>query len=509
MYRFWTAFFLASFVFSGAPKISSRLSKDEQILHAANRLTFGATPQDIAAIRKVGVEKWVDQQLRPETIAENPALTERLRALDSLGLSNAELIQKYPPPQLIRNKKKEDGEANAETMAARQAVRKVYTDLAEAKVLRAVHSNRQLEELLTDFWFNHFNVFFDKGFDRVLVTSYERDAIRPHVLGNFRDLLLATARHPAMLFYLDNWTSVSTDGLPQVRRKAAAKQKRAAGLNENYARELLELHTMGVDGGYTQKDVTEVARCFTGWSIAEIREGGKFQFRPMLHDRKAKQVLGEVIQPGRGEEDGLEVIDILVRHPATARFISTKLAQRFVSDAPPETLITKMAATFTKSRGDLRAVTRTMLTAPEFWAPEAYQAKMKMPLEMIASALRATGAEVTTTAALQQELRTMGQPLYRKVEPTGYTAMAEEWTNSAALLARMNFGIQLTQNKVRGVRVDLDGRLGGKRTAAAIAEALLLRAPAAETLAALETKADATPARVAGLVLGGPEFQRR
>lgn len=498
MLRRFVSILLAASLLPAAPK----LSKEQRVLHAANRLTFGATGAELAAIRRIGVEKWVEQQLHPEKITEDAAFIERLKRYASIHMTNAQLMDKYP----FR-----PGQAGAGNAAN---ARLVYVELAEAKLLRAVHSKRQLEELLADFWFNHFNVFFDKGFDRVLVTSYEREAIRPHVLGNFKDMLLATARHPAMLFYLDNWTSVSTEGLEELRRRfqgrkkqGPAGQQRATGLNENYARELLELHTMGVDNGYTQQDVTEVARCFTGWSISDIREGAQFKFNALLHDTKEKKVLGHVIRAGRGEEDALEVIDILVNHPATAKFISTKLAQRFVADVPPAGLINKMAATFTKTHGDLREVTRTMLTAPEFWSPEVYKAKMKMPFEMVASALRATGATVDNGILIQQELRTLGQPLYRKVEPTGYYPFAEEWTNSAALLSRMNFGMQLTQNKVRGVKVDLDKALGGKTAPAEIAQALLLHPPASATLKALQS--GATPAHIAGLVLGGPEFQRR
>jgi uncharacterized protein (DUF1800 family) len=336
--------------------------------------------------------------------------------------------------------------------------------------------------------------------DRLLVTSYERDAIRPHVLGNFKDLLLATARHPAMLFYLDNWRSVSV---------ARPGGRRAAGLNENYARELLELHTLGVDNGYTQQDVTEVARCFTGWSIAGLREDPQFRFLPRMHDQKEKRVLGRVLPANGGEADGLAVIDMLAAHPATAKFISTKLAQRFVADAPPPALIQRMAATFTKTHGDLREVMRTMLKSPEFWSSSAYQAKMKMPFEMVASALRVTGAQVANPAVLQQELRSLGQPLYRKGEPTGYYPFAEEWTNSASLLTRMNFGLALAQNKVRGIRVDLGKTVGTKTNPTEIAQTLLLRPAAPETLQSIQNTPEITPARIAGLVLGSPEFQRR
>ena len=482
MLRQFLALLLSLSLFPAAP---TKLNKDQRALHAASRLTFGPTPTDLTAIQKLGVDKWIDQQLHPETIPENPALLERLKAFETLQLSNKDLIAKYP-------RKAGTGAKNVQT---------VYRELAEAKLLRAVHSTHQLEELMADFWYNHFNVFFDKGADRLLVTSYERDAIRPHVLGNFKDLLLATAKHPAMLFYLDNWTSVNTTRL--------RGRKKAAGLNENYARELLELHTMGVDNGYTQADVTEVARCFTGWSIANLREDPQFQFRPLLHDNGAKTVLGQAILPGRGQDDGLQVIDMLVRHPATAKFISTKLAQRFVADAPPPALIARMAATFTKTHGDIREVMRTMLKSPEFWAASSYNAKMKMPFEMVASALRATNATVTNSMAIQQELRAQGQPLYRKGEPTGYYPFAEEWTNSAALLSRMNFGLALTQNKVRGTRIDLAQTLANKTKPIEIAQTLLLHAPAPETLKAIESKSETNPAQIAGLVLGSPEFQRK
>ena len=356
-----------------------------------------------------------------------------------------------------------------EMIAAQQPNQVVYHDLTDAKMMRAVQSTHQVEELLADFWFNHFNVFYDKGINRMLTSSYEREAIRPHVLGNFKDLLLATSQHPSMLFYLDNWTSMSEEAA-----KRGGGKKKAQGLNENYARELLELHTMGVDKGYTQKDVTEVARCFTGWSITAPRVGGAFTFNPRVHDRGEKMVLGHRIPAGGGKEDGLKVIDILMEHPSTAHFIATKLAQRFVADEPPTALVERMAKSFTKTKGEIRPMLQVMFASPEFWSEGAYKAKIKMPFEMVASALRATNAQVDSTVALTQQLATLGQPLYKKVEPTGYYASAEEWTNSAALLGRMNFAMALTSNKVPGVKVAIDP----------------------------------SDARAKGLALGGPEFQR-
>ena len=380
-------------------------------------------------------------------------------------------------------------------------------DLSEAKLLRAVYSNRQLDEVLVDFWYNHFNVFIEKGNDRFLVTSYERDSIRPHVLGKFKDMLVATAQDPAMLFYLDNWQSVAAK-TPEELAKMGARARFARGLNENYARELLELHTLGVDGGYTQKDIIAVARCFTGWTIKNPFQGGvgTFDFNDRTHDKGEKVVLGVTIPAGGGKEDGLKVLDILVHHPSTARFISKKLAQRFVADDPPPALIDRMAKTFREKDGDIREVMRTMLASKEFWSQGAWHAKMKSPLEMIASAIRATGADVQSASMLAQQLQQLGEPLYRKVEPTGYSSANAEWTNSAALLARMNFGLALAQNKAPGLKVDTS-RFEKLSTPESIAKAILFTASTPETQAAISQ--DKEPGKIAGLVIGSPEFQRR
>jgi uncharacterized protein (DUF1800 family) len=326
----------------------------------------------------------------------------------------------------------------------------VARDLAEGKLLRAIYSNRQLEEVLVDFWFNHFNVYLDKGADRILVTAYERDAIRPHVLGKFRDLLEATAKSPAMLFYLDNWQSVGATP-PRARGRAAEARR---GLNENYGRELLELHTLGVDGGYTQKDVTEVARCFTGWTVRQPQMGGEFTFNPRTHDEGEKVVLGVKIPAGGGISDGEKVLDIVARQPSTARFISRKLAERFVADDPPAALVDRMAQTFSKTDGDLRAVMKTMLESKEFWSAGAYRSKMKSPLEMVASAVRAVNGDVDYALTLNNQVAQMGEPLYRKLEPTGYSNAGKEWMSSAGLVARMNFALNLANNRVAGVKVN-------------------------------------------------------
>jgi uncharacterized protein (DUF1800 family) len=342
----------------------------------------------------------------------------------------------------------------------------VAYDLLEAKLLRAIEGKRQLAEELDDFWFNHFNVYYDKGSDRFLIPEYEREAIRPHVLGKFRELLEATAKSPAMLFYLDNFQSVRPD------IDANAKNRRVKrGLNENYGRELMELHTLGVNGGYTQHDVTEVARCFTGWTIQEPRRGGGFFYNDNLHDKSEKVVLGHVIPAGGGIEDGEKVLDILAKHPATAKFISTKLAQRFVADNPPQPLIDKMAKTFLATDGDIREVMKTMLDSKEFWSQGAFRAKVKTPFELVASSVRALNGDVRSAAALANQVGNLGEPLYRKQEPTGYSNLNADWVNSAALLGRMNFAVQLTQNRVPGVKVS------------------------------------AAPS--AGLMIGSPDFQRR
>ena len=377
----------------------------------------------------------------------------------------------------------------------------VAFDLSEGKLYRAILSNRQLEEQLVDFWYNHFNVFLDKGADRYLVPTYEREAIRPHVLGKFRDLLEATAKSPAMLFFLDNWESVGA-----TPRRPNAKQP-ARGLNENYARELMELHTLGVDGGYTQKDVTEVARCFTGWTIRQPREGGDFFYNDRVHDKGEKIVLGVKIPAGGGKDDAEKVLDILARHPSTARFISRKLAERFVSDDPPQKLIDKMAKTFRDKNGDIREVMKTMLTSDEFFSQAAYRAKVKSPFEMIVSAVRATGAQVDFAFPLANQIAQLGQPLYRKLEPTGYSDANSEWVSSAALLARMNFALSLAQNKVQGSKVDAS-LFGGDPSE--VARRVLFTDAKPETLAAIEKQTQgATSAPVVGLMLGSPDFQRR
>lgn len=588
-----------------AKLFQKKLNKDEQVLHALDRLSFGPQPGDVQAVKKMGVKKWVDQQLHPERIKENPELEAQLEPLESLRMTAKEAVQHYPPPQLIkaiadgRQQLPEDPilRASVQRLVARYRVRTgqdgatattpapdpngdmeplkpidqvldsqelqtlrtgkpdqkrellaslsvdklddmlialprgqrqqlfnfapadvrrkilvlnapqqaVAYDLLEAKLLRAIESKRQLAEELDDFWFNHFNVFYEKGSDRFLIPEYEREAIRPNVLGKFRDLLEATAKSPAMLFYLDNFQSVRADIDANNRNR---KVKR--GLNENYGRELMELHTLGVNGGYTQHDVTEVARCFTGWTILEPRRGGGFFYNDKLHDKGEKVVLGHVIPAGGGMEDGEKVLDILATHPSTAHFISKELAQRFVADNPPPALVDRMAQTFLATGGDIREVMKTMLTSKEFWSEGAYRAKVKTPFEMVVSSVRALDGQVVDAWALANQVGNLGEPLYRKQEPTGYSNLNSEWVNSAALLSRMNFALQLARNGVPGVKVDVS-RFGDDPLQAA--KTLMFRSASPQTRAAIEKALDnqkqKTPALVAGLVIGSPDFQRR
>ena len=435
-----------------------------------------------------------------QRITRQGTIQERLALVNSLDPQIRKQVLRALPPAALAG----IPELQREALAARQPPVFVNQELVDGRLYRALYSNRQLEEVLVDFWLNHFNVFNGKGPARMLLTSYERDAIRPHVLGRFRDMLLATARHPAMLHYLDNWQSQAVrDDLPPPPNNA-----RRPGLNENYGRELMELHTLGVDGGYTQDDVMAVARAFTGWTIYDVNRIAEFQFNPAFHDRKEKKVLGHSIPAGGGEQDGVQVIDILARHPSTARFISKKLAQRFVADDPPRSLVDRMTATFTATSGDLRAVVETMLTSREFLSEGAWQAKLKSPFEMVVSAVRALGAEVTDPTALAQKIAELGQPLYGKAEPTGYSTTADAWANSAGFLGRMNFAGALAAGQIDGVKVDT-ARL--PKDGEAAARRLLGAAVSPGTLSRLENggKQPLSPASLAAVVIASPDFQRR
>jgi uncharacterized protein (DUF1800 family) len=405
----------------------------------------------------------------------------------------------------------------------------VQSEVMQAKLLRATYSERQLEEVMTDFWFNHFNVFVGKGADRYLITSYERDVIRPNALGKFEDLLVATAKSPAMLFYLDNWLSVGPDSeeASGLRRKPRNRGFGGRGPRRRFPPP--PPRPVKANGGYTQQDVTEVARVFTGWTIREPRKGGDFTFEERRHEPGTKIVLGKKIKE-HGEKEGLEVLHLLAHNPSTAQFICTKLAQRFVSDNPPQPLVDRMAVTFLKKKGDIREVLRTMYKSPEFWAPEAYQAKVKTPLEFVISALRATDADVQDATPLLGALQNMGMPLYGMQPPTGYSMKSDAWVNSSALLGRMNFALGLGNDKFKGVKANTAAVLGAQpptdahQTLTVFEQAYLDGAVSEQTHAAIVTQLDdpqitrrklddstRTPnaGAIAGLILGSPEFQKR
>jgi uncharacterized protein (DUF1800 family) len=525
--------------------------EDRAIVHVLDRMGFGPRPGDVDRVRAMGLQAYIEQQLRPERLSDE-AMAGRLASLPTVTLSSREIVRDYLlPVQLLRRQQQqqqrqqqapqtgasqESGPARTpELVEAARNARAVLDDISSQKLLRAIYSERQLDELMVDFWFNHFNVFAAKGATRGYVTEYERDVIRPHVLGRFRDLLEATAKSPAMLFYLDNWQSAAAAGVPttasrertaaasrripvrrgqtllpprQPSRPAAPTRQAPRGINENYARELMELQTLGVDGGYTQKDVQEVARAFTGWTIERPRLGGGFRFEPRLHDDGEKIVLGHRIKAGGGESDGERVLDILARHPSTSRFIATKLVRRFVSDDPPPSLVERAARRFRDTDGDIREVVRTIVTSPEMFAPAAYRAKVKTPFEFVVSAMRATGAESSSAVALAAAARDLGMPLYMCQPPTGYADRAGAWVNTGALLNRMNFAVALTGNRLRGVRMP-DGAMvadAGRARDALVGG--VLAGDISPATAATIARAERAPQAIA-LVIGSPEFQRK
>jgi uncharacterized protein (DUF1800 family) len=441
----------------------STLPEEQKITQLLNRITFGPRPGDVERVREIGLDKYIDQQFHPERI-DDSATEARLSGLPSLKMSIREIMQKYPQPQRLAREMgmRPDGNDpnNNEGMRRRirayydekglQPPQKLLQELQSQKIIRAVHSERQLQEVMTDFWFNHFNVFWGKGADRWLTTDFEMNAIRPHALGRFKDLLIATTKSPAMLFYLDNYLSSSPAATP-----GRGARNRKPGINENYARELLELHTMGVDGGYTQKDVQEVARAFTGWTIDGARRGGEFLFRPGMHDNGEKIVLGHRVTAG-GMEDALAVLDIIAGSPSTAEFISSKLVRRFVSDNPPEALVKRVAGVYLKTGGDIREMLRAILSSDEFYASDALAVKTKTPLEYVASAIRALNGSTHAGPALLQTLARMGQPLYQSQPPTGFPDRGDYWLSNGAIVERLNFAVALTANRIPGTTITLE-----------------------------------------------------
>jgi uncharacterized protein (DUF1800 family) len=510
------------------------LTERQAAAQLLSRFTYGQRPGDVDRVVAMGLDRWFEQQLKGDL--PDPQVAERLRPYPALAMSNEEVFRRYPTNGMILTEMRREGllpgkdkKAGADASKLdpadlagldkkeikRQAVafarekgyrpeRELLGQVMTQKLVRAVYSENQLSEVMADFWFNHFNVSLTNNRVRPYLLSYERDAIRPHVLGPFRDLLEATARHPAMLVYLDNAQSSAAmnaettmadqmENLPRRRPgrfaqaprglKGAGKGKKERGLNENYARELMELHTLGVDGGYSQKDVVEVARAFTGWTVlppgparqqAEARlakvqrvgglgfqEQGDFLFRADVHDSGTKVVLGKTLPARRGIEDGEEVLDILAAQPATARHLATQIAARFVADVPPKALVDRLAGVYLTSQGDLRQVLRSLVASPEFWSPAVRGVKIKSPFELAASAIRAVNGDLRDPRETLQWVAKIGQPLYAYQAPTGYPDRAESWVNTGSLLNRMNFGLQLAAGRVRGVNVDLAALNGG------------------------------------------------
>lgn len=465
----------------GKPHVDA-LTERERATHALNRLAFGPRPGEVDRVLARGVDAWIADQLRP-TPGRDASVAGLLATLPSLQQSPAELRRAFPPPATLARLasggrlSREDSLALA---AQVRAGRTFVTQLLTARVARAVAAERQLDEVMADFWLNHFNVFVGKNAAmRYLLPSYEQEVIRPHVLGKFRVLLGAVARSPAMLVYLDNTQSVADSTRPTlvdrgtqqrrinlarraVRRGRVANvdsatfervlQRRPRGLNENYARELLELHTLGVDGGYSQQDVIEVARALTGWGVRPGPSDG-FSFNRAAHDAGEKLILGERFPAGRGEEEGERVLDVLARHPSTARHIARKLAVRFVADEPPDALVDRAAEVFRESDGDIREVVRTIVTSPEFFARDAWRAKVKSPFEVVVSAVRALGGQPDTTAVSAAIVAQLGQPIYGHQAPDGWPETGDEWMNTGAILGRINFGLQVGASRLPGTRL--------------------------------------------------------
>ncbi len=507
------------------------LTETQKIIHVLNRLGFGVRPGDVEKVKSIGIDKYIEQQLNSASINDSIA-DEKVKNLPVLKMSNEELFAKYPNPGAVMtavaqknglqrddlmgirpnqnqntDEMKENQMSEADRRKYQQEIAEMYRkynlgrpnqitqQLIASRLLRATYSERQLQEVMVDFWSNHFNVYANKAATRWFLPEYDRDVIRPNALGNFKDLLLATAKSPAMLFYLDNFQSISPNAnnnnlannnrrRNRLMQNQQQQQRQQRGINENYAREIMELHTLGVDGGYTQEDIREVARALTGWTIIDARgyrrafaamangttdrraerlmrqagipldtPSGTFYFNENWHDKGEKVVLGQKINEG-GMKDGLKVIEILVNHPSTAKFIARKLAVKFVSDTPSEKLVNRVAEAFTKSKGDIKTTLRTLFTSEEFFAAENYRAKIKTPFELLVSSLRTLGAD-TNGGQVQSLLSKMGEQLYGYQAPTGYPDTAEDWVNTGALLERMNFAVALSSNQIPGTRVDL------------------------------------------------------
>ena len=545
-------------------------------VHLLQRATYGPRPQNIDAVLSAGIADWLDRQLHPERI-DDSELEPLLVGAPVASMSLAELLRQYPPGQVlqpVREIVQGDSLIGSERRRLRRELGehspgRILADLAAARLTRAVHSERQLQEMMTAFWFDHFNVFWGKGATRWLIPDYERNAIRPHVFGKFEDMVLATAQHPAMLFYLDNSQSVAPDSSLQARerreviaqrmrrmparareratqRMEERQRRRRRGLNENYARELLEFHTLGVDGGYTQTDVIDVARMLTGWTFQQAGnrmdmrqarasyedgrlvlpeidydEAYRFRFRPELHDAGEKNVMGHVFEAGGGQEEGVELIRMLARHPSTARHVATQLATRFVADKPPTALIDHLADVFLATDGDLREVTRALFTADEFYDPAVMANRVKSPFFLVASTLRMTHGRMPNARVLMEPLRSLGEAPYLAEPPTGYPETSAQWASSGAMLSRMNFATSYVTGELRGVGPDSDRmfveiRKRGGDGLPGLVDALLPGTDASELVAVIQEDLQANPpeerseggVRALSLILGSPEFQR-
>lgn len=504
------------------------LSARDSALHALNRLAYGPRPGEVDRVAALGVMTWIERQLHPDRI-EDAVMAQREREftiLDEDAASLARVLATVRRQRIAAARRGADSMAGLDPRAVMQ-LRRAAGQLQQLAVVRAVLSERQLREVMVDFWTNHFNVQFGKGLDRIYTPSYIQQTIRPHALGRFADLLIATAQSPAMLFYLDNWQSVAPGATPPAARLGrlpdAMRQqllaRRPRGLNENYARELMELHTLGVDGGYSQQDVIEVARVFTGWSIERPQQGGGFRFNEWAHDYGAKTVRGVNFPAGHGMDEGLRLLNLLAMDPATMHHVSRQLCARFVSDEPPDGCVDDAVAAWTRSGGDIAEVLGAIFRSPDFWSPQAMRAKVKTPLEFIVSAVRAVGGSPDSTPRLAEVVARLGEPLYGEPSPAGYPESQEDWVNSGALLLRMNMAVALAAGRLPGVTVALDSLVPATDD-----PDTLIRAVDARLLGGILTAhtdgvlrqqladiRDPAAARtlVVGLALGGPEFQRQ
>lgn len=527
------------------------LLPDEQIQHVLNRLAFGGRPGDAAAIRATGVAPWIMRQLDPRSIDDSRA-NGLIARYATLSTSRSDLVTAFTEAQRARQQAqrqlaragdtatRRDAQQvavmqNPDLMGAQRMLQRAVPELATASLTRAVVSERQLDEVMVNFWENHFSVFAGKGQqERLYLIEYDRDVIRPNAMGKFRTLLGAVAHSPAMLFYLDNWQSQADSAHPTLadlratgrpRLRAQLNRRPRRGLNENYARELMELHTLGVDGGYSQKDVIEVARALTGWSIAAA-QGGDFIFRPETHDAGEKVILGQTFPGGRGEEEGEAVLDLVARHPATSRFITTKLARHFISDDPPASVVDRCSAVFRRTDGDIRQTVACVITGPEFFSRAAYRAKVKTPFQVVASAFRAIDAVPDETPRAAQLVAQLGQPIFGHLTPEGWPDRADAWMNTGAILGRINFGLQLAGGRVPGVTFGRVPEIDALRTASREAQVdgvvrlLFGNQVSPDTRQVLLSgenplagKTERMPSgglqQVLGLALGAPEFQRR